>query len=82
MREALVHTAGDIEYPRGHSLDSQVLSSLGRTSNRNTAFQRPEFMHTYEEELRRLMKKSPLIELINHTFKKKKLKATLLPSDR
>jgi hypothetical protein len=39
-------------------------------------------MHTYEEELRRLMRKSPLIELINHTFKKKKHKASTLPSDR
>ena len=82
MREDIVHTAGDTENPRAHSLDSQVLSTLGRISNRNTTFQRPEVMHTYEEELRRLMKKSPLIELINHTFKKKKLKASLLPSDR
>ena len=39
-------------------------------------------MHTYEEELRRLMRKSPLIELIKHTFQKKKLKAKTLPSDR
>ena len=75
-------TAGDIENHRAHSLDSQVLSTLGRTSNRNTTFHRPDVMHTYEEELRRLMKKSPMIELINHTFKKKKLKASTLPSDR
>ena len=39
-------------------------------------------MHTYEEELRRLMRKSPLIDLINYTFKKKKIKANTLPSDR
>ena len=28
------------------------------------------------------MRKSPLIDLINHTFKKKKIKANTLPSDR
>jgi hypothetical protein len=47
-----------------------------------TTYRKPEFMHTYEEELRRLMRKSPLIDLINHTFKKKKIKANTLPSDR
>jgi hypothetical protein len=86
MREAIVHTAGDNDLnPRGHSLDSQAHSSLGgRTTHRinTTTFHKPEVMHTYEEELRRLMRKSPLIDLINHTFKKKKIKANTLPSER
>ena len=61
------------------------MSTLGgRTTTRlnTTTYHKPEVMHTYEEELRRLMRKSPLIDVINHTFKKKKLKANTLPSDR
>jgi hypothetical protein len=68
--------------------DNEPILSIGESRIGGTGFANQsrslsvESNHTYAEDLRKLMRHSPLFGVINHNYNKRKLNSTLLPSDR